>query len=132
MNASNISECKFEQLPVNDMGSMYLLFEKALIVRSSSSMLFFKVNEETGLWKEYHRINNMRGEIYFIKGNVRIQITTEKKVYFYIIDKDTCNPMLENVMYNYMGCSQMMFGPRVRFSITFKTSAKSFSIYQRK
>lgn len=74
----------------------------------------------------------MRGEIYFIKGNVRIQITTDKKIYFFMIDKDTCEPTLENVMYNYMSCSQMMFGPKVRSSIVFKQGQSGFSIYQRK
>ena len=132
VNTSNTTECKFEQLPLNDMGTMYLLFEKALVVRSSSTILFFKIDEETGLWKEYHRIPNMRGEIYFIKGNMRIQITTDSKIYFYMIDKKTCEPTLENVMYNYMNCSQMMFGPKVRSSIVFKASQKSFSVYQRK
>jgi hypothetical protein len=29
-------------------------------------------------------------------------------------------PELENVMYNYMKCTQMMFGRRVRYGITFK------------
>ena len=72
INASEPSECKFEQLPLNDMGTMYLLFDKALIVRSSSTILFFKVSKETGLWELYHKLPNMRGEIYFIKGNVRI------------------------------------------------------------
>jgi hypothetical protein len=131
-NASNTAECKYENLPINDMGTMYLLFEKALIVRSSSSILFFKVSKETGLWTQYKRIDKMRGEIYFIKGNVRIQITTDRKIYFYLIDQETCEPTLENVMYNYMNCSQMMFGPRVRSSIVFKQSQIGFSIYQRK
>ena len=120
VNAKNSSECKFEQLPLFDMGTMYLLFEQALIVRSSSTILFFKIHTETGVWTEYYRLNNMRGEIYFIKGNVRIQITTDKKIYFYMIDKKTCMPTLENMMYNYMDCSQMMFGPKVLSSITFK------------
>jgi hypothetical protein len=71
-NALNPSEAKYENLPVNDMGTMYLLFEKALIVRSSSTILFFKIDPVSGNWKEYNRLNNMRGEIYFIKGNVRI------------------------------------------------------------
>ena len=36
------------------------------------------------------------------------------------MDKETLMPKLENIMYNYMNCSMMMFGPLVRFGITFK------------
>ena len=111
---------------------MYLLFDKALVTRSSNSILFFKIDEETGLWTQYEEFNNMRGQIYFIRGNVRIQVTTDDKVYFYMIDKKTLIPKLENVMYNFMGCSQMMFGPLVRYSITYKVNEPNFTIYTRK
>ena len=53
-------------------------------------------------------------------------------VYFYLIDKVTFMPDLENVMYNYMGCNQMMFGRRVRYGITYKSNQRSFDIYRRK
>lgn len=56
---------------------MFLIFEKALICRSSNSMIFFKLSEETGRWVEYHKFEDMRGQVYFIRGNIRIQITTE-------------------------------------------------------
>lgn len=81
---------------------MYLLFDQALVVRSSSSILFFKIDDETGLWKEYHRFPKMRGQIYFIRGNIRIQVTTDEMIYFYLIDKETLIPELENCMANYM------------------------------
>ena len=35
-------------------------------------------------------------------------------------------------MYNYMNCSVMMFGPLVRFSITYKTNQPGFTNYTRK
>lgn len=41
-------------------------------------------------------------------------------------------PELENCMYNYMQCNQMMFGRRVRFGISYKTNERSFEIYRRK
>ena len=41
-------------------------------------------------------------------------------------------PTLENVMYNFMNCSQMMFGSKVKYGITFKTNSSSFDIYRRK
>jgi hypothetical protein len=106
---------------------MYLIFDKALMIRSSDSIVFFKDDEENeGQWKEYHRLDKMRGQIYFIKGNVRIQVTTDTHIYFFLINKDTFTPKLENVMYNYMNCSQMMFGPRVRYSLTYKTMESEF------
>lgn len=35
-------------------------------------------------------------------------------------------------MFNFMGCSEMMFGSRVRYGITYKTNQLSFDIYRRK
>ena len=35
-------------------------------------------------------------------------------------------------MQNFMGCSEMMFGSKVRYCITYKTNQKSFDIYRRK
>ena len=101
---------------------MYLLFDQALVTRSSSSILFFKIDPETGDWTQYHKFEKMRGKIYFIRGNVRIQVTTDEKVYFYLIDKETFEPKLENVMFNFMQCSQMMFGAKVRYGITYKAN----------
>ena len=102
---------------------MYLVFEEALVTRSSSSILFFKkIKDEEGVynWKQYYELPDTRGQIYFIKGNVRIQIVCEEEIYFYLIDKVTFEPKLENMMKNFMRASQMMFGPRVRFSVTYR------------
>ena len=68
---------------------MVLFQGEALIVRSSSRVLFFKqetdkISYETS-WKKYHEIR-VRGFIYFIKGNIRIQVTTDELIYFYIIN----------------------------------------------
>lgn len=41
-------------------------------------------------------------------------------------------PVLENVMFNFMDCTQMLFGSRVRYCITFKLNQKSFEVYKRK
>jgi hypothetical protein len=82
-------------------------------------------------WELYETIK-VRGFVYFIRGNVRIQITTEKLIYFYLIDPETLEPKLENVMYNYMCCNQMMIGAMRRYSITYKQNERSFDIYQRK
>ena len=41
-------------------------------------------------------------------------------------------PKLENVMYNFMNCSQMMFGSKVKYGITYKPNQKSFDVYRRK
>jgi hypothetical protein len=57
---------------------MYLFNNKALIARSSSKVVFFRVFEEedenkviTKKWKQYNEIE-ARGFIFFIKGNKRI------------------------------------------------------------
>lgn len=59
-------------------------------------------------------------------------MTTDQFIYFFLIDPKTFEPTLENVMYNYVNCSQMMFGSRVRYCVTYKTNQKSFDIYRRK
>ena len=158
--ASNPNQCSIEKITDADLGSMYLLFDQALVTRSSSSILFFKIDEETKLWKQYHKFENMRGQIYFIRGNIRIQVVTDEKIYFYMIDKVTEKrkqskkerketmmksslvdsdvevitfmPNLENVMYNFMNCSQLMFGTRVRYGISYKANQPGFQIFTRK
>lgn len=59
---------------------MVLVYNKVFIVKSSSDILFFKIivedETELRLWKQYDKILE-RGNIYYIKGNVRIQVTTD-------------------------------------------------------
>ena len=118
-----------EVITAADLGQMHLVFDHALVVRSSNSILFFKKIE--GRWTEYHKLDNMRGTIFFIRGNIRIQITTERKIYFYLINKRTLMPELENVMFNFMKCSSLMFGARVRHGIAFKVNQPDFEIFTR-
>ena len=82
-------------------------------------------------WVCYHELDK-RGFIYYVKGTKRMQITTDKNIYFYKIDDETFIPELENVMNNYMNCTQMMFNNDVTQCITYKTNQKSFDIYRRK
>lgn len=97
-----------EQIIDKDLGQMYLVNDKALIARSSSQILCFKqvldkfTHEKS--WKCYCTLEH-RGFIYFIKGNKRIQITTDKKIYVYLIDPETFMPKLENVINNFMNCT---------------------------
>lgn len=114
---------------------MFLVYEDALVVRCSSQILFFKLvlDEFTGNcnWVRYYTIDQ-GGFIYYIKGNARIQITTDTEIFFYKIDQSTLEPALENTMFNFMNCSQMMFGRKVKYCITYKTNQKSFDIHRRK
>ena len=99
---------RFEQMTDMDLGQMFLLYNKALIARSSSKILFFKIvkdeDTEQKKWTLYHTLQS-RGFIYYIKGNIRIQVTTDDQICFYLIDKDTLIPKLENVMFNFMNCT---------------------------
>lgn len=103
--------------------------------RTSDQVSFFKIvkDDETGVrqWQQYTEVKR-RGFLYYIKGNVRIQICTEDRIYFYQVDMDTLLPKLENVMFNYMNCVQMMIGPKARYCVTYKVGEKSFSIMQAK
>lgn len=118
-----------------EMGQMFMFNLEALIVNSSSRIVFFRQeydeNIEKRRWVQYHVLNK-RGQIYFMKGNKRIQITTDTHIYFYIMDRKTLMPSLENVMNNYMECNMMMFGTKVNYCITYKQNQKDFIIYRRK
>ena len=87
------------------LGDMYLVFNKLLVARSSQEIVFFKLEkdeiDEHRMWKQFHTLPH-KGFLFFIKGNIRIQVTTDEKIYFYLIDPKTLLPNLENVMYNYM------------------------------
>ena len=135
IDASDSAKYTCDRMTEMDLGQMYLIYEKALIARSSGDILFFKLEMDEELerekWVLYKQIE-VRGFIYYIKGNVRIQITTDEKIYFYLIDKETLEPIFENAMYNYMNCNQMMFGSKVRYGVTYKTNQRSFDIYRRK
>ena len=108
-----------------DLGQMFLIQGTALIARCSSTIMFFKmvVDEFTGekKWMNYKTLNH-RGFIYFIKGNIRIQVITDSHIFFYLIEPRTYEPKLENVMQNFMGCTMMMFGSKVKYCITYKTN----------
>ena len=86
---------------------MFLVFNQLLVARTSSNVTIYKYeqNDETKEWEwNIHEILEIRGFVYFIKGNVRFQISTEEKIYFYIVDKNTLEISLDNVMFNYMNC----------------------------
>lgn len=108
ISAEDSLNTQIEKMTDMDLGQMFLINDRALITRSSSKILFFKQipnDDDEGLleWKLY-QVLNIRGFIFFIKGNIRIQITTNEKIYFFIMDLETFIPTLENVMFNFMGC----------------------------
>ena len=112
---------------------MFLFKNKALIVRSSSKILFFKIEKEediltkqiSRIWRIYKTID-ARGSIYYSKGNVRIQITTDDKIFYYRIDLKTYEPIFENCLYNFMDCTQCMFDPNLSFCVTYKVDENIF------
>jgi hypothetical protein len=89
IDAKNPGDYLLDKMTDLDVGQMYLVYNQALVFRSSSEILFFKLlkNEINGQreWKQYNSIAE-RGSIYYIKGNARIQITTDEKIYFYFIN----------------------------------------------
>ena len=85
--------------------------------------MFFKVDsdpEHHDQWRQYQIFDDMRGQISFANGNRRLQVTTDAKIHFYIINEETLEPEPENVMYNFMECSTLIFGPKVRFAVSYK------------
>lgn len=125
----------YQKIFDKDLGQMFLINETALVARSSAQILFFRLylDEFTGQknWINYFTIEE-GGNIYHIKGNKRIQIVTDTQIFFYLIDLETYEVTLENLMNNFMNCSIMMFGPKVKYGITYKTNEQSFDIFRRK
>ena len=69
--------------------------------------------------------------IFQLKGTPEFCISTSKFIFFYNMDESGI-PDLQNVMANYMGCSQTMFGHSKKSAITYKVNENSFEIFQRK
>lgn len=117
------------------MGQVVLIGGECLVMQSSSKLMFFLQVEDKLSHKLYwqcYKTIKIRGAIYYMKDTDRIQVTTNQYVYFYQINLETYEPYLENVMYNYMSCNQMIIGKKVRNCLCYKSNQKSFDIYQRK
>ena len=75
MKLNQLEDYRLEQITEREVGQMVLVYDQALIVRSSTKIQFYKqvFNQvtETKEWKLYHELN-VRGMIYFCKGNIRI------------------------------------------------------------
>lgn len=54
---------------------------------------------------------------------------TDQNIYFFKIDPDSFEPILDNVMFNFMDCSMMLFGSKVKFGICYKFLSNSFEVY---
>ena len=53
-------------------------------------------------------------------------------MYFYEIDDHTFEPMIRNVMNNYINCSMMLFGAKGKYGITYKQNEGNFDLYRAK
>lgn len=114
---------------------MYLYENRMLIARSSSLILFLRREKDDDsnelIWVQYHLLD-ARGFIYTIRGNIRLQIITDDHIYFYLLNAEDGIPVIENVMNNYMMCQHLMFGPKVRYCIAYKSGEEGFDIWERK
>lgn len=63
---------------------------------------------------------------------MQIHVTTDRLIYFYRIDRKTLRPILDNVMLNYMSCTQAILGSRSRSCVTYKSNEKIISVHRRK
>lgn len=103
-----------------------MIYDKIIVALSSREVTFYREEDhyENGVyvdtnWRLYHTIKQ-GGFIYFIKGNLQLQITTETHIYFYNVDEETLMPKLKNVMYNFVSCTNLLFGADSRYCLTFK------------
>lgn len=47
------------------------------------------------------------------------------------MNQTTLDPILLNVLFNFMACSQMITSPKYEFNVTYKLGNPDFQIYQR-
>ena len=83
------------------------------------------------MWQVINTIK-VRGSISWTTDTNRLEVTTNEQIYFYTIEDETFELTLENVMNNYMSCSQMMIDKSGLYSVAYKTNQKSLDIYSRK
>jgi len=66
-------------------------------------------------------------------------ITSRRQIYFYKIKETKDNylgpsyfkPVLDNVIYNFMTCNMMIFGPKLTVCITYEIGSEDFRIFSR-
>jgi hypothetical protein len=69
-----------------------------------------------------------------LTGEMRMQVTTDNHINFYILDEETFEPIHDTVINNYMKCSSIVFGQssRERYCLTYMSNRRSFEIFRRK
>jgi hypothetical protein len=61
-----------------EVGQIYMIYGKCLLVQSSRGMIFFQIEKTDkdslmyGKWAQYDIIEDLRGQIFHIKGNIRV------------------------------------------------------------
>ena len=87
-----------------DLGDVFLIYGRVLVSSCASQIQFFRQFFDEGrgikVWKQYH-VLDLRGSIHRNKGNERLTVVTDDKIFLYKIDKQTLEPVLENVLYNH-------------------------------
>ena len=116
---------------------MYLIFNNILIAKSSQEILLFKLQPKKKYksalensyveleWVKYHTID-INGFIYYRQGDERFQLITDKLVYFYTFEEGENGemdliPKLENIMSNFMACTEFMVDSESKYIVTYKS-----------
>ena len=48
------------------------------------------------------------------------------------MDPENLKPILKNVMFNYIGCSQIIFDKTLNYAVTYNLNQEDFEIHRRK
>lgn len=70
----------------------------------------------------------------YTSGDTRFQLIQEKKIQIYklVVMDGKFRPVLENTMFNYMNCSQLLLSKNGDFAVSFKYDQNNLYIYERK
>ena len=83
---------------------------------------------DTFVWKKYFGIEKVCA-ISYHEGSDDFLLNDSEKIYKYRIDKETLEPELYKVIFNYMSCIFLICSPSKEVYISYKVGQEDFMIY---
>ena len=128
-NVKDINVYQHDDMSDTVLDQMFLVYNKALVAQTSQEISFFKLKAKK--WVLYKTLK-IKGFVSYTKGDEGFQIISEDKIYFYGMNKENLQPELRNTMFNYIGCSQMIFDTTLNYCVTYNLNQEDFEIHRRK
>ena len=113
---------------------MFMYGEQVMVVRCSHEILFFNYRaadrNKGRKWVLYHRTDSA-GFIYGSRRRPEFSVIEDNFIYYYVLDKETFMPTLNNVMINFLQCSTLILGQET-FCLAYKQKQPDIVLFKRK